>query len=303
LWNVTAQFDTLIVGGDSLIGRHVADACATAGQKARATSRRPDSYGIRLDLSEPDLSALGEVRFDRAVLCAAVTNMQVCQKNPEATRRVNVTGTLDLMRHFAERGVTMVYLSSSQVFDGERLLPDEASLCAPKNVYGQQKRDVEEAIAMERLPVAVLRVPKVLARQPIGMFAGWNRSLGRQEAILAATNIPLAAVSADDVAAVALRLASERAGGIWHLSSSDEVPYYQAAIWMAESCGFPPSLVRPEAVSETKVPAIFRHRHAALATGKIASKFGVRIRPVRDTLAELFAAFPAKPDDHQAARD
>ena len=82
-----------------------------------------------------------------------------------------VDGTLALMRFLAGQGTHAVFLSSSQVFDGETQAPDEQSPTAPKNTYGRQKLAVEQAIAREGLPVAVLRVAKVLADRPVGVFA------------------------------------------------------------------------------------------------------------------------------------
>ena len=66
---------------------------------------------------------------------------------------------------------------------------------------------------------------------------------------------------------------------------------------MAEACGFPPGLVRGEAVPEPQVPAIFRHRYSALDARKIARELGLSKRCSRHarcwlTLRLLAAASP-----------
>ena len=50
------------------------------------------------------------------------------------------------MRRLADRGTHLVFLSSSQVFDGETANPTEEAATCPKNEYGAQKLAVEQAI-------------------------------------------------------------------------------------------------------------------------------------------------------------
>ena len=58
----------------------------------------------------------------------------------------HVVNTIDLMRRLADRGTHLVFLSSSQVFDGETPAPTEDAATAPKNEYGAQKLAVEQAM-------------------------------------------------------------------------------------------------------------------------------------------------------------
>ena len=165
--------------------------------------------------------------------------MQVCQSDPARSRRINVDNTLDLMRRLADRGTHLVFLSSSQVFDGETPMPDEAAPTAPKNEYGAQKLAVEEAIERQKLPAAVLRVTKVLADRPVGVFKGWFEALAKGQPVQAATNMALSPVMVADVAEAAERLAAGRHRGVWHLGSSDDIGYFDAARLMAETRHLP----------------------------------------------------------------
>ncbi|HKO08903.1 MAG TPA: sugar nucleotide-binding protein [Alphaproteobacteria bacterium] len=284
--------DDLIVGGDSLIGRSLGSTLSRAGRPFQATSRRAQAGALPLDLAAPAFAAFDGLAFGCAYICAAVTDLRACERDPEATARVNVEGTLAVMRMLAARGTELVFLSSSQVFDGETPLPDEEAACRPKNAYGRQKLALEAAIAREGLPAAVLRPTKVLAAEPVGMFRLWYEKLRRGEPAVAASDMTLAPVAAEEVAGAAIALGDRRCRGIWHLSSADELSYAEAAAMMAEACGFPPGLVRGEAVPEASVPAIFRHRCSALDARKIAHELGLPIRPARAVLRQLFADFP-----------
>ena len=283
----------LVVGGDSLVGSELQVHCRKLGWTVDATSRRAATSGaVFLDLGDPDFTPLQRGNYDVAFVCAAVTSMQVCQSDPALSRRINVDNTRDLMRRLADRGTHLVFLSSSQVFDGETPMPDEAAPTAPKNEYGAQKLAVERAIERLALPAAVLRVTKVLADRPVGVFKGWFEALAKGQPVQAATNMALSPVMVADVAEAAERLAAGRHRGVWHLGSSDDIGYFDAARLMAEMRHLPLSLVRGEALTETQVPEIYRHRYVTLSCEKIARSLPMPVRRARDILDTLFAGFP-----------
>ena len=282
----------LVVGGDSLVGSELQVHCRKLGWTVDTTSRRTETAGaVFLDLGDPDFTPLQHGKYDVAFVCAAVTSMQVCQSDPAQSRRINVDNTLDLMHRLADRGTHLVFLSSSQVFDGETPMPDEAAPTAPKNEYGAQKLAVEEALERQKLPAAVLRVTKVLADRPVGVFKGWFEALAKGQPVQAATNMALSPVMVGDVAQAAERLAAGRHRGVWHLGSSDDIGYFDAARLMAETRHLPVALVQGEALTEAQVPDIYRHRHVTLNCEKIAS-LPMPVRRARDILDTLFAGFP-----------
>ena len=283
----------LVVGGDSLVGSALQVHCRKLGLTVDATSRRTATPGtVFLDLGDPDFTPLQRGNYDVAFVCAAVTSMQVCQSDPALSRRINVDNTLDLMRRLADRGTHLVFLSSSQVFDGETPMPDEAAPTTPKNEYGAQKLAVEQAIERHALPAAVLRVTKVLADRPVGVFKGWFEALAKGQPVQAATNMALSPVMVADVAEAAERLAARRHRGVWHLGSSDDIGYFDAARLMAEIRHLPLSLVQGEALTEAQVPDIYRHRYVTLSCEKIARTLPMPVRRARDILDTLFAGFP-----------
>jgi len=282
----------LIVGGNSLVGSALKTHCQQRSIAVEITSRRPKSAGLFLDLDHPDFAPIDRSRYGFAVVCAAVTDMRACQDEPDRSRRINVASTLTLLRRLAERGAHAVFLSSSQVFDGETPDPDEQAATCPKNEYGAQKLAVEQAIVAEGLPAAILRVTKVLAAEPVGVFKGWFEALSRGKPAQAATNMALSPVTVSDVADAATRLAVGRHRGIWHLSARDAISYYAAARLMAQKCRLPASLVHGEGLSESQVPAIYRHRYVALASDKISGRLGMPVRQAQEVLDGLFSRFP-----------
>jgi dTDP-4-dehydrorhamnose reductase len=282
----------LVVGGDSLVGSAIQAHCREAGIPVEISSRRPGTEGLRFDLRDPDFTPLEKAHYEFAFICAAVTDMRACQNDPVLTRQVNVENTIELMRRLADRGTHLLFLSSSQVFDGETAGPTEDAPTCPKNEYGAQKLAVEQAIARHQLPAAIVRPTKILASHPVGVFKAWFDALGSGQAIQTATNMPISPVMVEDVARAAALLVAGRHRGIWHLGASDEMTYFEAARLMAERQRLPLALVKGEALTEAQVPAIYRHRHATLSSRKIARALDLPLRAARDVLAMLFARFP-----------
>jgi dTDP-4-dehydrorhamnose reductase len=287
-----ANGPALVVGGDSLVGSAIQQYCRASGVAVEISSRRPGTRGLPFDLRAPDFAPLERTRYEFAFICAAITDMRACQDEPALTRQVNVDNTIELMRRLADRGTHLLFLSSSQVFDGESAAPPEDAPTGPKNEYGAQKLAVEQAIARQDLPAAILRPTKILASHPVGVFKAWFEALGKGQAIQAATNLPVSPVMVEDVARAAGLLAAGRRRGIWHLGASDEMTYFEAARLLAEMQRLPQTLVIGEALTEAQVPSIYRHRHSTLASHKIARALDMPLRRARDVLALLFAHFP-----------
>jgi len=95
---------------------------------------------------------------------AANRSPDLCEKDPEQARRINVEATRALARATSSRGILLIYISTDYVFSGrEGEAPYAASAPTnPTNKYGEMKRDGEIATLEETRDSGlgvVLRVP------------------------------------------------------------------------------------------------------------------------------------------------
>lgn len=95
---------------------------------------------------------------------AANKSPELCDKNPEQARKVNVDSTRCLAEECNSRGAFLIYISTDYVFPGvEGEAPYEANAeTRPPNLYGQLKRDGERAVLEATNDTGlgvVLRVP------------------------------------------------------------------------------------------------------------------------------------------------
>lgn len=122
------------------------------GQLGRALQRvLAGEELLGLDLPECDLADAGQARAaidafrpDAIVHGAAMTNVDACERDPEAAYRANVLATQNVALACARAGAAMVHVSTNEVFDGTSGRPyyewDEPS---PKSVYARSKAAAE----------------------------------------------------------------------------------------------------------------------------------------------------------------
>ncbi|UOX54342.1 dTDP-4-dehydrorhamnose reductase [Dorea longicatena] len=109
---------------------------------------------IVVDKEELDITDTDEVlnfgvinRPDVIINCAAVTDTDLCEKEPELAYRVNALGARNLSIVARKTGAKMVQISTDDVFDGIRHTPyTEFDDTNPKTVYGRSKRAGENYV-------------------------------------------------------------------------------------------------------------------------------------------------------------
>lgn len=153
----------LLIGGAGLVGRHVR---AALGDRDVVTTyhREPVAGGVPLDITDPAAvrARIAATKPAAIILAAADPYVERCEREPEATRRINVAAP-EVVR-LAAPDATLVVFSSEYVFDGRAGPYREDDPTAPLNVYGAQKVALEE-LARSRPRHLVLRVSGVFGEQ------------------------------------------------------------------------------------------------------------------------------------------
>jgi UDP-glucose 4-epimerase len=143
----------LVTGGAGFIGSHivrrlVADGAAVRVVDDLATGRLERLEGlissiewIMGDLADPRVSDSVVAGVDTVVHQAAIPSVQRSIRDPVATNRANVTGTLNLLESSRKAGVRrFVYAASSSVYGDTEVLPKTEQMAAnPLSPYALQK--------------------------------------------------------------------------------------------------------------------------------------------------------------------
>lgn len=86
-------------------------------------------------------------RPDAIIHCAAYTNVDGAESDPEVCQKVNVEGTKHLVEAAKQVNAKLIYISTDYVFNGESSEPYEVeSQADPQSVYGATKYEGELAV-------------------------------------------------------------------------------------------------------------------------------------------------------------
>lgn len=242
----------LIIGSDSVIGGALQKAVAAGGAPVIGTTR------ATLDLANPESWRLPQAKT--AYICAGVTKIDACERDPEYARKVNVVGTSALAKQLSDAGTFVVFLSSNQVFDGTKPQRNPNDMPCPINEYGRQKAETEKAVIASG--GAVLRLTKVIAPHDSRILE-WKAKLAARETISVPDDIYLAPSTLVNVMDAAQAVGNTRSSGIFQLSGATDFSYFDMALALARQLGLPEShVVRGKAAGN--IPTQFRPRYSSL---------------------------------------
>jgi dTDP-4-dehydrorhamnose reductase len=144
----------VVTGAAGMLGRAVVNAVREAGHEPIALARA-DLDVVDAPAVEATLTA---ARPGAVVNCAAYTDVDGAESEPERAEAVNGAGAGNVARAAAAVGAGLVHVSSDYVFDGEKRAPyfeDDAT--APLSAYGRSKLSGEREAAAAGATTAVVR--------------------------------------------------------------------------------------------------------------------------------------------------
>src|SRR5258706_603671 len=91
--------------------------------------------------------ALDSTRPDWVINCAALANLEECERHPDQAKVLNTDLPGELAQACAQRNIKFIHLSTDSVFDGTKEgIYTEEDEPSPPGVYSQTKLDGERAV-------------------------------------------------------------------------------------------------------------------------------------------------------------
>ena len=282
----------VVVGAGGLIGRAVASELVAAGGDVLRVSHR-GAGDLHLDLREPsgDFVARLPGGITHAVVVAGVTGIDECRREPEASRRLNVTHTVALLGSFLERGIVPVFVSSDLVFRGDRGAYAEDDPRGPTTEYGRQKAAVEDFLLGRPEASLIVRLSKVFSAGPDDTSPVREILLAIRagRSVRAAVDQMVCPTYLGDVAAAIGDLIDRNAVGVFHLAAPPAGWYTRATLARTLAAEFRrEELVVPCRLADFAV-AEPRPRDSSLDSRKFAAQGGRRFSVLADHLPRIVA--------------
>lgn len=113
------------------------------------------------------IESLQEISPEIVLNCAAFADVDGCEDNEFAVRKINVEGPRNLAQGAARFGSQLIHISSDYVFDGQKMLPQpyfEDDLVRPLSAYGKSKAESEIAVRENSPNYIILRTGWLYSR-------------------------------------------------------------------------------------------------------------------------------------------
>lgn len=256
----------VVTGANGLVGRR---ACALLAQKGHAVVGL--GRGVRRvagahDYEEVDLTreadvaqALSRLAPEVILHCASMTEVDACEKAPEAAYAANVTATAAVARGAREAGAHLVHVSTDYVFDGAAGPYGEDAVPNPGGVYAVTKHMGEQAARVLAPGCAIARTAVVYGWPPVEgrlNFGAWLvKTLGAGQTVKLFEDQVVSPSFAENVAAMLVELGERRLGGTWNTCGGtvlDRVAFGRA---LCEVFGFDAGLIVPTKMADLKLSA------------------------------------------------
>ncbi len=273
---IDTSSQTLIVGANGLIGRALFDELQRQNRRAVGTVHRLDamtSGTIHLDLtSEPSTWKLPEdIRV--AFLCAGITSLEACRREPRRTALINVERTQVLAETLAERGVFTIAFSTNLVFDGSLPHSKAEEHLNPQTEYGRQKAALENGLTHLGQNVSVVRLTKILGNR-MPLFEGWCGNLRNGQVIHPFADMRFAPVPLTFLVRALLEIATRRCTGVIQISPQDEITYADAARLLLEELRAAPECLQAIRWADEELRLEHVPTHTTLDASRLQHELG-----------------------------
>lgn len=189
------------------------------------------------------LDELGEAStLDGIVNCAAWTDVDGAEAQPDAARAVNADGAGVLARAAAARGMPLLHISTDYVFDGAPPLDGdgrprpylESDPTGPRSVYGRTKLEGEQQVLVASPSHTVVRTAWLYGLDGANFPATMLRLAGEREAVQVVTDQVGSPTWSGHLAPAILGLLERGVSGLLHLTGGGHVSW----------CGFAEEIFR-----------------------------------------------------------
>jgi dTDP-4-dehydrorhamnose reductase len=214
----------------------------------------------RVDLRNVDevKRAVTDTDPDVIIHCAALTNVERCEKEHALAREVNALGTRNLVAS-AQKKCTFVYVSTDQVFNGKKKgAYTEEDIPDPINVYARTKLEGERFVQEYSNKYIIVRT-NFFGLAPPGRLGAiqWIRNeLKARKSITMVSDWYYSPILINDLVDIVLQLIEGDSVGVYNVSSSDSCSKYDFGIAVAQELGLDTSLIQEGSLGDLRLSAL-----------------------------------------------
>jgi dTDP-4-dehydrorhamnose reductase len=286
--------NVLITGGAGLLAVNWAlalrDTCAvTLGMHDRVVVLSGvNTQMINLESVDDLVHVLALNQINIVVHAAGLTNVDLCETQPELARHVNIQLAANVAKACANLGLSLIHISTDHLFAGTEALVSEDCPVTPVNVYGLTKAEAEQKVLQAHPKALVIRTN----------FYGWGPSYRPSfsdvvlEALRSGKELTLfkdvfyTPILIKTVALAAHSLVDLKADGIFHVVGDERISKYEFGCKVAEEFKLDASLIKLGYLAD-QARLVTRPHDMSLSNEKLCKQIGRTLGTVAEHIAVL----------------
>jgi len=209
---------------------------------------------LQLELTDQDkiIQTLQETKPDGIIHLAAVTNVELCEREKELATKINVKATETIVKQAAKQQAFFVYVSTDYVFDGIHGMKKEDDLTNPLGFYGKSKLDGELTLNKLASSWCIARTST-----PFGVhYTKKSFPLWIKENLESKKEIPVlvdqftSPTFVPNLSKMLIEVATRKITGIIHLAGATRISRYDFAKLVADKLGLDKNLLKPTKIDD-----------------------------------------------------
>jgi len=284
----------LVTGASGLLGANLV-LQATPEHEVIAVSHRQrlaapgvTSRQVDLTVREEARALIAEFAPDWIVHCAAATDIDRCEDEPDVAFRLNRDMAADVAASAFERRAAFLLISTDAVFDGEKGDYDEGDDPTPVSVYGRSKLEGERAVTAGH-PQAIIVRTNIFgwnAQPKYGLAEWFLTRCGAGIRSPGWTDVRSTPILVNDLAGILLRLLASGGQGIYHVGGSSCLSKYEFGRRLAAEFALDPEQIVPASLQSAGLRAA-RGRNLCLRGARVERELGLRLPPIEQGIARF----------------
>jgi len=213
-------------------------------------------YGnpVLIDLSklEDIPQILDRIKPDVIIHSAAMTNVDLCEKEKDLALKINGHATKIISKQAAMQNAFFVYVSTDYVFDGEKGMKKESDSTNPIDFYGVSKLEGEKAVMNLASSWCIARTSTPYGiHQTKKSFPIWvKENLQENNTINIVVDQFTSPTYVPNLSRMLIEIGKRQIVGIIHLAGSTRISRYKMAELVAEKLNFDKKLLKPANVDD-----------------------------------------------------
>jgi len=284
----------LITGSKGQLGTELQEILASMRSEIGAAPEvYRDAEVTAVDMDVLDIADAGAVAvfaaaqgapFGLILNCAAMTNVDACESDPEAAMRGNAIGARNMARLAAAQGAKIVHVSTDYVFSGRSETPyTEWDLPAPATVYGKSKWLGETWVQNACDRYFIVRTSWLYGKTGNNFVKTMHKLASAQEEITVVSDQVGNPTNANDLAHHLLLVAATEEYGLYHCTGNGICSWHEFAEEIVRLSGLS-CTVKPVTTEDFSRPAP-RPAYSAMDHVMLRCTVGDAMRPWKEALA------------------